>query len=288
VALHEVCSKTFDCGKLHQEVPETVYTTDNYMQPDRTTYRLSIRALALFLFAFGHCASVAQTAANCPFNLDQSSAGSVRRATTDGLLFIRYALNLPSTTPPVSRATENASLTSAQVAAHMSTNAIALDIDGDNVFSAFDAQVIARYLLGFRGANLAIDLPEREFAKRFTGEEYQQYIDNGCTALVGSDPRIQVWNAMNAALVANNAALAKTFLTGNANENHGPVFDALIAEMPTIIASYSELVPRYAGGNYAEYWLSRPVAGSTTGDRYVHIVIFMRDPGNGLWKIDSM
>lgn len=248
-----------------------------------------LNAIAILSIVFALNVNVAaQTAADCPFNIDQSSAANSRRATTDGLLFIRYALNLPSTTPPVSSATENASLTSAQVAAHMTTNAAALDIDGDNVFTVFDAQVIARYLLGFRGVNLVTDLPEREFAKRFAGEEYQQYIDNGCAAVVNADPRIQVWNAMNAALVANNAMLAKTFLTDNGIGNHGSVFDALITEMPTIIASYSELIARYVGGNYAEYWLSRPIAGSTSGERYVHIVIFMRDPGDGQWKIDSM
>jgi hypothetical protein len=92
----------------------------------------------------------AQTAENCPFNIDQSSAANSRRATTDGLIFIRYALNLPNTLPPVDSATENASLTSAQVAAHMSANAAALDIDGDGAFTPFDARIIARYLLGFR------------------------------------------------------------------------------------------------------------------------------------------
>jgi hypothetical protein len=230
----------------------------------------------------------AQTAANCPFNVDQSSAANSRRATTDGLIFVRYALGLPSTTPVVANATENAALTSAQVAAHMATNAAALDIDGDGKFSTFDAQIIARYLVGFRGTTLAAGLNENEFAKRYGGTELQSYIETGCNpGAPSTDPRIIVWNAMNTAMLANNPTTANTYLTEGAKLTVGASLTQLAPTYTAIYNSYSPLIPGVVRGDYAEYWVSRPVLGSTTGERNLFVVIFLQLQ-DGSWKIDSM
>jgi hypothetical protein len=237
--------------------------------------------------AFAH----AQTAADCPFNVDQSSAANSRRATTDGLIFIRYALNLPTTTPSVTNATENATLTPAQVASHVATNATALDIDGDGKFTTFDAQIIARYLLGFRNATLSSRLTAPEFAKRFGGASFQSYIDGGCNpANDPADPRIAVWNAMNAQLALGTVAGingAKQYMTEIAVDNYTPALNAIVSELPTVVASYSPIVPRVVGGDYAEYWVSRPLAGSVTGERLIHIVTFLRTKDD-IWRVDSM
>ncbi len=224
----------------------------------------------------------------CPFNVDQSSAANSLRATTDGLLFIRYALGLPSTTPPVTGATETGSLTPTQIGDFVANNKTALDIDGDGKFTIFDAQVIARYITGFRGERLSAGLTTFDFGSRYGGAALQTYIDNGCTGLNDlPDPRIAVWNAMNTALVGGNTALAKTYLTPNGLANHGPPIDSLTSQMPQIVASYSPLVASLVEDDYAEYIVARPVPGSTTGELQVFIVVFMRAP-NGSWLIDAM
>jgi hypothetical protein len=232
----------------------------------------------------------AQTAANCPFNVDQSSAANSRRATTDGLIFIRYALNLPSVNPPVTSATENATLTSAQVATHMATNAAALDIDGDGKFTTFDAQIIARYLVGFRGTTLAGDLAAPEFAKRFGSAAFQQYIDSGCnSANDPSDPRIAVWNAMNAKLALGTTTGindAKVYMTDTAVDNYTAALTSIVGDLPAIVASYSPIIPRIVSGDYAEYWVSRPLAGSATGEREIFTVVFLR-MGDGGWRVEG-
>jgi Dockerin type I domain len=251
-------------------------------------FRIAL-ATTLFLVASQHAS--AQTAADCPFNLDQSSVANSRRATTDGLIFIRYALGLPSTTPPVASASENAALTPAQVAAHMSTNANALDIDGDGKFSAFDAQVIARYLLGFRNAWLvSASIPE-DFPKRSGVQALQNFIETGCTGTSDApDPRVVVWNAMNAQLALGTVAgidAAKTYMTDTAVGNYTGALTAIIADLPAVVASYSPIIPRQVSSDYAEYWVSRPLAGSVTGERLIHIVTFLRT-FDGSWRVDSM
>jgi hypothetical protein len=246
----------------------------------------TVTAIKQCLTAFGFGLVTFSALAVCPFNADQQGVAT-GTATTDGLLFIRYALGLTAGASLGSGATQDGALP-ANIATYIDANKAALDMDGDGTFTPFDAQIVARYLMGFRGVGLQIGLSDPQFAKRFAGVDFQKFIDDGCTESPNADPRVQAWNAMNAALVAGNATLAKTYLTDTGLINHGPVMDALLTDMPTIVAGYSEIIPRYVAGDYAEYWVSRPIAGSTTGERYVHIVIFMRNPGDANWKIDSL
>jgi hypothetical protein len=221
----------------------------------------------------------------CPFNADQQGS-AVGAATTDGLLFIRYALNLSDAALAANAVQNNA--TAASVATYIQSNAASLDIDGDGKFTTSDATVVARYLLGYRGASLASGLPALEFAKRYGGVALQDYIDNGCTGVDDlPDPRVVVWNSMNAALVAGNVAQAKTFLTENGLSNHGPALDALLSQMPAITASYSPLVAKLVVDGYAEYIVSRAVPGSATNEKAVFFVTFLQLP-DGTWLIDAM
>ncbi len=224
----------------------------------------------------------------CPFNVDLSPSATSTRATTDGLLFLRYALGLPSSSPPVASASENPSLTPTQVATFIDSNKTALDVDGDGRFTVFDSQVIARYLVGFRGERLSTGLTTFDFGTRYGGAALQTYIDNGC---IGQndlpDPRATTWNSMNAALVAGNTALAKSYLTQNGLANLGPPIDSLASRMAQIVGSYSALGASLVEDDYAEYVVSRPIPGSTTGELQVFIVVFLRGP-NGNWLIDAM
>jgi hypothetical protein len=235
------------------------------------------------------CASAVH--AVCPFNVDQSSAANSTRATTDGLLFLRYALGLPATTPPITSATENASLTSTQVGTFIDTNKTALDIDGDTKFTIFDAQIIARYLFGFRGERLSDGLTPFDFGARYGGMALQTYIDNGCTGTNdAADPRIAAWNAMNAQLALGTTAgidAAKAYLTDTGIDNLVPVFVALRTELSAIIASYSQIIPRTVSSEFAEYWVSRPLPGSTTGEREIFTITFLR-MFDGSWRVDTM
>ncbi len=224
----------------------------------------------------------------CPFSPD--GAGAVGgTATTDGLLFIRYALGLTSGAALGANATQGGALPAA-IASYIAdpTNHAALDIDGDGKFSANDAMAIARYLFGFRGDALATGLPAVEFASRYGGPALQTYIDNGCTGLNDlPDPRVVVWNAMNTALVAGNAAQAKAYLTPNGLSNHGAPMDSLLPQMSSIVGSYGALVARVVNGDYAEYLVTRPLPGSSTGERQTFFVTFLQGP-DGTWLIDSL
>jgi Dockerin type I domain len=226
----------------------------------------------------------AQSPANCPFDVDGSGA---RRATTDGLLLQRHANGgFGSNTP--SKATEAPGLTAAQIGTHVTNNLARLDIDGDGKFSELDALVIIRYLMGFRGDNLAGGLITKDLAKRYGGTAYQAFIDQGCTGLNDSpDPRVTVWNAMNAAFAAGNLSLGKTYLTPNGIAILGGSIDALAPQLPTIVASYSSLIAKEVSETYAEYWVSRPIVGHPNNARQIHSVIFVYTL-DGQWRIDSM
>ena len=227
----------------------------------------------------------------CPFNADAQGTVS-GTATTDGLLFIRYALGITSGTALGANATQGGT-PPADIANYIAnpTNAAALDIDGDGKFTPFDAQIIARYLMGFRSDSLSRGLLPPEFAKRFGANSFQSFIESGCTgASDAPDPRIAIWNAMNAQLALGTAAgvtAARVYLTDTAVDNIGPVLSALISDHAAIVASYSVLLPRVVGTDYAEYWVSRPIVGGVAGEREIFIVTFLRS-FDGVWRIDSM
>jgi hypothetical protein len=244
--------------------------------------------LVAALVAGGLCTLSSAAHAACPFNPD-GAGNAAGTATADGLLFIRYALGVTAGVGLGANATQGTALPAA-IASYIAdpANNAAIDIDGDGKFSPSDAMVIARYLFGFRGNALAVGVPAVEFAKRYGGPSQQTYIDNGCTGLNDlPDPRVTVWNAMNAALVAGNAAQAKTYLTPNGLVNHGQPIDSLLAQMATITASYGSLVARVVSGDYAEYFLTRPIPGSITGEKQVFFVTFLQSP-DGTWLIDAM
>ncbi|MGL5002157.1 MAG: hypothetical protein ACRDAM_04395, partial [Casimicrobium sp.] len=121
----------------------------------------------------------AQSAANCPFNADQR--GVVNLA-TDGLLFVRYALGQRGT-PLTSGATQG-SVAAADVEDFIRRNTSTLDIDGNRKFESLDAQLIARYLAGLRGASLASGLSAKHPALRSDASAFERFIESGCnTAL---------------------------------------------------------------------------------------------------------
>ena len=139
---------------------------------------------------------VAATAASavCPFKPDTRGLPG-GTATTDGLLFLRYALG--------ANATQSGTLP-ATVAAYIAANKTALDMDGDTLFTAFDAQIIARYLFGFRNDALTNGLATMPSVKRFGSLALKNYIDAGCTGATDKDQQAVIFGYLN--LAHNSAA----------------------------------------------------------------------------------
>ncbi|MCY7387278.1 MAG: hypothetical protein LH481_04320, partial [Burkholderiales bacterium] len=99
------------------------------------------------------------------------------------------------------------------------------------------------------------------------------------------EPILAAWNGMNDALIQGNTNKALTFLTTGAQEKYRSVFEALIGDMPSIIASYSKPSRGQLSEDMAEYAIMRDIASE--GDTQVFFVYFSKD-SNGKWLVDSM
>jgi hypothetical protein len=207
----------------------------------------------------------------CPFNPTQHSALPLT-ATKDGMIFIRHLLG-------------GLEATSAQsVSEYVEDNTAALDIDGDTRFTLTDAQIIIRYLMGFRGNALKSGLPVQPNSTRLNGDDYQTFIDNGCT----TDARKIVWNRFSRSLASGDIAAAKFQLTASALIKYGEAIDALVPELPSLIQNLSEPILLIENDSYAEYWTSLPDEESGLTERFVHVIVFVFNRVDGSWKIDAL
>jgi hypothetical protein len=130
-------------------------------------------ALLRFALSIVAALGVAGSHAQCPFLV---SGLTTARATTDGLLFIRAAQAL--TASPLTAAT-GTTLTGADIQSAISSSLAQIDLNDSGRFDLFDASMIIRYLLGFRGDGLVAGSAGAG-AQRQTGEAVQSYIDGGC------------------------------------------------------------------------------------------------------------
>lgn len=225
------------------------------------------------------------SAALCAFNADGvgSPAGV---GTSDGLLFMRFSVGLAGTSLSQGTAVQS---TVPDLLGHIQRNGPSLDMDGDQFVTDVDTTVIARYLFGFRGEALIAGLTIAADAPRRTGAAIQSFIDGGCLVLT-PDPRINVWNAMNAQLAQGTSAgieAAKQYMTPTAVENYGTALLLIAQSLPSLIASYSPLNAFTVGENYADYLVAVPVPGSLSGEREVHVITFLR-MDDGTWRVDTM
>lgn len=92
-----------------------------------------------------------------------------------------------------------------------------------------------------------------------------------------------VWDAMNGALLQRDVSRARTRLNARAAEAYAPIFQELLPDMPTIIASYSRPQRVSVRRDVLEYAVNRTVRGE---DR-IFFVYLARD-ADGVWRIDSM
>lgn len=98
-------------------------------------------------------------------------------------------------------------------------------------------------------------------------------------------PFMTVWDGMNDALKARDIEKALTFLTSGAQEKFRPVFEALIDDMPAIIASYSKPSRGLISDDLAEYAIMRFI--DAEGDTQVFFIYFVKTH-DGKWLVDSM
>ena len=92
-----------------------------------------------------------------------------------------------------------------------------------------------------------------------------------------------LWNGTSAALAAGDKEAALTYLTPGAQQKYAPVFDALLADMPTIVASFSALQPVSLSPSIGAYAINRTIDGR---DR-IFFIYFLKD-ADGVWRLDAM
>jgi hypothetical protein len=92
-----------------------------------------------------------------------------------------------------------------------------------------------------------------------------------------------LWNGVNTALVAGDKAKAMTFLNAAAQEKYGPVFDKIMPQMASLVASYSPLQRASLSSRIGEYAINRTIDGVNR----IFFIYFLQD-ANGAWLIDAM
>ena len=90
-------------------------------------------------------------------------------------------------------------------------------------------------------------------------------------------------NDFTNALAAGNKALAMQKLSGFAQTKYGPVFDALVSDLPAIISSWSAPSSGALSSTVGEYAVRRNVGGVNR----VFLIYFVRGV-DGVWRLDSM
>lgn len=146
----------------------------------------------------------AQAKALCPFDHGNASIGR------EGLLFARYALGLRGTAL-VSGTGLLASQADALAASiECPTCGAQIDINGNGVFDAVDAAIIARKIAGFNGAELTAGLSLGSGIRK-SAESAIDFVNNGCPV---STP-VQLLAVGDIAYCATTPAASGAMQTGN-------------------------------------------------------------------------
>jgi hypothetical protein len=92
-----------------------------------------------------------------------------------------------------------------------------------------------------------------------------------------------IWSALNASLTARDTAGALRNLSAPARAKYGPVFDALLPELPGVVASYTDFTLLEMSPSMAEYVLTRTIDGQPRS----FVVTFLLG-ADGVWRVESM
>jgi large repetitive protein len=90
------------------------------------------------------------------------------------------------------------------------------------------------------------------------------------------------WCGMNNALLAGDQTRALSYLDLPAQSTYAPVFSSLAAQMPNLIAGYSDLTTGFANTSVAEYLLTQNIKGTQQG----FFIYFVNVAG--IWQLDTM
>jgi PKD repeat protein len=92
-----------------------------------------------------------------------------------------------------------------------------------------------------------------------------------------------LWNGMNDALKRGDANAALNYLNANAKTKFQSVFELLLPQMNTIIASYSPPQRLSVSESIGEYAITRPYQGRTRA----YLIYYLQD-ADGVWRLDEM
>jgi hypothetical protein len=172
-------------------------------------HMLTVIKLAASCLSF--LAALPALAANaaCPFNV----AGFARPTlTSDGLLLLRYPSASTIDIANGSFAANTGAVSGAAVANAINQRTGALDVNGNGRFEADDAQIIARYLAGFRADALLASAPDASRAKSY---EIETFIVNGCGRTVCDEASGRVLNVGAGKTYATPSAAAAVAQDGD-------------------------------------------------------------------------
>jgi hypothetical protein len=158
---------------------------------------------------------------------------------------------------------------------------VELDVNGDG---SFDLTLLAEpwttsVTLSGRGTAMA--------GVRVTDSHGAVYTDTIPIVLIDPATLDQdlraVWSGMTGALAAGDKALAMLHLDASAQQKYGPVFDALLPNMPQIVASLSALQSVTLSNGLGEYAVNRII----NGENRLFFVYFTVNP-DGIWRLGAM
>jgi hypothetical protein len=92
-----------------------------------------------------------------------------------------------------------------------------------------------------------------------------------------------VWSGMNTALAAGDKPAAMRYLDTSAQQKYGPVFDALLPNMPQIVGTFSAPQSVTLSDGLGEYAVNRTI----NGENRLFLIYFSRN-GDGVWRLGSM
>lgn len=102
--------------------------------------------------------------------------------------------------------------------------------------------------------------------------------------VIAADARLKsIWSALHAALIAGDVPMALTFMSPPARSRYAGAFTVLVPQFASIVNSFSPIQGLKIGANFAEYGVTRMIAG----ERRLFLVNFIRCT-DGVWRIDSM
>ncbi len=93
----------------------------------------------------------------------------------------------------------------------------------------------------------------------------------------------QIWNTAILALARRDTVQALQYFNTQAQAKYGPVFNALLPNLPQIVASFSAPQLVSSSENIGEYVVGRKINGTNQ----IFFIYFLRDT-DGVWRLDSM